>query len=75
MRLCGLGTFWVTVFATLLQHIARKKCLRADEIVPGGLQVKHNFAHFLRLPPHFEAVVFLYIKTSFIFADFMILFV
>ena len=39
MRVSGLGTFRATVFATLLQHFFSKRCFRADEIVPLGLQL------------------------------------
>mgnify|MGYP006890060598 CR=1 FL=1 len=39
MRVSGLGTFRVIVFATLLQHFFSKTCFRADEIVMLGLQL------------------------------------
>ena len=44
MRVSGLGTFRVTVFATLLQHFFSKTCFRADEIVPLGLQLNLKIA-------------------------------
>ena len=44
MRLSELGTFRVTVFATLLQHIFSETCFRADEIVPLGLQLNLKIA-------------------------------
>lgn len=68
IQVSGLGTFRATVFATLLQHVARKKCFATDEIVPGGLQVKQNFAHFLRLLPRIEAVAFFRILAIFYYS-------
>ena len=40
MRVSGLGTFRVTVFATLFS----KTCFLADEIVPPGLQLNLKIA-------------------------------
>ena len=44
MRVSGLGTFRVTVFATLLQHFFSKTCFLADETVPLGLQLNLKIA-------------------------------
>ena len=36
MRVCGLRQNCRSVFATLLQHVDRKKCFATDEIVSSG---------------------------------------
>ena len=61
MRVSGLGTFQVTVFATLLQHFFSKTCFRADEIVPLGLQLN------LQNRIIFKAFALLWAEAFFVF--------